>query len=49
LITKTNSITGNNGLGVLYRETEAYDNWQDYTLGAFDNSGKPAVVLNAFN
>lgn len=48
LITKTNSITGNKGLGVLYWEPEAYNNWQGYTLGAFDNSGKPTAALNAF-
>ena len=48
LITKTKSITGNKGLGVLYWEPAAYNNWQGYTLGAFDNSGKPTSALNAF-
>jgi len=48
LINKTNSVTGNKGLGVLYWEPEAYNNWQGYSLGAFDNSGKPTVALNAF-
>jgi len=49
LITKTKSVTGNKGLGVLYWEPQAYNNWQGYTLGAFDNSGKPTTALNAFN
>jgi arabinogalactan endo-1,4-beta-galactosidase len=48
IITKVKSL-GNNGLGVLYWEPESYNNWQGYTLGAFDNSGKPTVALNAFN
>ena len=49
LIAKTKSVAGNKGLGVLYWEPEAYNNWQGYTLGAFDNSGKPTPALNAFN
>lgn len=48
LITKVKSL-GNNGLGVLYWEPESYNNWKGYTLGAFDNSGKPTAALNAFN
>jgi arabinogalactan endo-1,4-beta-galactosidase len=48
LITKTNSVSGNKGLGVLYWEPAAYNNWQSYTLSAFDNSGKPTAALNAF-
>jgi len=49
LITKVRAVSGGRGLGVLYWEPEAYNNWQGYTLGAFDNSGKPTVALNAFN
>lgn len=49
LITKTKSVTNNRGLGVLYWEPQSYNNWQGYTKGAFDNSGKPTVALNAFN
>lgn len=49
LITKTKSVNGNKGLGVLYWEPQAYNSWQGYTLGAFDNSGKPTAALNAFN
>jgi arabinogalactan endo-1,4-beta-galactosidase len=49
LITKVNSVTGQKGLGVLYWEPEATPGWKGYTLGAFDNSGKPTIALNAFN
>jgi arabinogalactan endo-1,4-beta-galactosidase len=49
LIVKVNSVAGGRGLGVLYWEPQAYNNWQGYSLGAFDNSGKPTVALNAFN
>lgn len=49
LIAKTASVPNNRGLGVLYWEPEGYNNWQGYTLGAFDNSGKPTAALNAFN
>jgi arabinogalactan endo-1,4-beta-galactosidase len=49
LINKVNSVSGNNGLGVFYWEPESYNNWQAFTLGAFDNSGKPTAALNAFN
>lgn len=49
LITKVKSLGNNKGLGVFYWEPEAYNNWQGYSLGAFDNSGKPTVALNAFN
>ena len=48
LILKTKSVTSNKGLGVFYWEPEAYGNWQGYTLGAFDNSGKPTDAMDAF-
>jgi len=47
IITKVNSVSGGNGLGVFYWEPEAY-NWQSYGLGAFDNTGKPTIALDAF-
>ncbi|WP_448702092.1 arabinogalactan endo-beta-1,4-galactanase [Mucilaginibacter sp. AW1-3] len=47
IITKTNSVTGGNGLGVVYWEPECY-NWQNYSSGAFDNSGKPTAAMDAF-
>jgi arabinogalactan endo-1,4-beta-galactosidase len=49
LIAKEKSVTGGKGLGIFYWEPEACNNWQGYTLGAFDNSGKPTVALDAFN
>ncbi|MFT4024527.1 MAG: glycosyl hydrolase 53 family protein [Flavihumibacter sp.] len=48
LIDKTKSVSGNRGLGVLYWEPECYGGWKGYTLGAFDNSGKPTAALDAF-
>jgi len=47
IITKVNSVANGNGLGVFYWEPECY-NWQGYTLGAFDTSGKPTVAMDAF-
>ncbi len=49
LIAKVRSVPGDKGLGVFYWEPQAYNSWQGYTLGAFDNTGKPTVALNAFN
>ena len=48
LILKTKSVASNKGLGVFYWEPEAYGKWQGYTLGAFDDAGKPTVALDAF-
>lgn len=48
LVSKTKSVTQQKGLGVLYWEPEAYNGWNGYTLGAFDNAGKPTAALNAF-
>jgi arabinogalactan endo-1,4-beta-galactosidase len=47
IITKVNSVSNGNGLGVFYWEPEAY-NWQGYGLGAFDSTGKPTIALDAF-
>jgi len=49
IISKVRSVPSGKGLGVLYWEPESYGNWQAYTLGAFDNSGKPTIALDAFN
>lgn len=49
IISKTKSISGNNGLGVFYWEPECYNQWHGYTLGAFDDNGKPTEALDAFN
>lgn len=48
LIAKTKSVTGGRGKGVFYWEPQAYGNWQGYTLGAFNNNGRPTIALNAF-
>jgi arabinogalactan endo-1,4-beta-galactosidase len=48
LITKVKSVKDNKGIGVLYWEPQCYGNWQGYTLGAFDNSGKPTEALDSF-
>ena len=48
LIHKVRAVSGNQGLGVFYWEPECYNNWQGYGLGAFDNTGKPTVAMNAF-
>ncbi len=48
IITKVKSIAGNKGLGVLYWEPQCYGGWKGYTLGAFDNAGKPTVAMDAF-
>ena len=48
IITKTKSVSDNKGLGVLYWEPQAHNNWVGYSLGAFDISGKPTVAMSAF-
>jgi arabinogalactan endo-1,4-beta-galactosidase len=47
IVSKTQSVSGQNGLGVFYWEPECY-NFQNYTLGAFDNTGKPTAALYGF-
>ena len=49
LISKVKLVAGNKGLGVFYWEPECIYSWNGYSLGAFDNSGKPTAALNAFN
>ncbi|WP_207429417.1 glycosyl hydrolase 53 family protein [Pedobacter sp. SYSU D00535] len=48
LITKVKSLPNQKGLGVLYWEPQAYNGWKGYRLGAFDDSGRPTVALDAF-
>lgn len=33
----------------MYWEPQSYNNWQGYSPGAFDNSRKPTVAMDAFN
>lgn len=49
LIAKMKAVPNNKVLGVFYWEPQSYNNWSGYTKGAFDNSGKPTIALNAFN
>ena len=48
LINKVKSVQGGKGKGIMYWEPESYNNWKGYSLGAFDNSGKPTVAMEAF-
>jgi arabinogalactan endo-1,4-beta-galactosidase len=48
LIAKVKSVNNKKGIGVLYWEPQSYNNWNGYTLGAFDASGKPSVALSVF-
>lgn len=34
--------------GLFYWEPQAYNDWENYTMGAFDKTGKPTIVLDAF-
>ncbi len=48
IIIKTKSVKDGNGLGVFYWEPECHNGWQGYGLGAFDDTGKPTVAMDAF-
>ncbi len=48
LIAKNKSLPNNKGLGVFYWEPESYNSWSGYKLGAFDDTGKPTVAMDAF-
>jgi arabinogalactan endo-1,4-beta-galactosidase len=48
IIAKITSLPGKKGLGVFYWEPQCYNNWQGYSKGAFDNSGKPTAAMDAF-
>ncbi|MEG1563388.1 MAG: glycosyl hydrolase 53 family protein [Bacteroides sp.] len=46
LMTKSKAIS--QCLGIFYWEPQSYNGWNGYSLGAFDNSGKPTEALDAF-
>ena len=48
LISRMRSLPDQKGTGVLYWEPECHNNWKGYKMGAFDNSGKPTMALDAF-
>lgn len=49
LLAKAQGIDGEKCLGIFYWEPQSYGNWNGYTLGAFDNNGKPTVALEGLN
>lgn len=48
LFEAANRIPDNKVLGIFYWEPLAYGGWNGYTLGAFDNNGRPTKIWNAF-
>jgi arabinogalactan endo-1,4-beta-galactosidase len=48
LVTRTKAVSNRKCLGIFYWEPEAYNGWKGYGKGAFDNSGRPTVALDAF-
>ena len=48
LLAQCKEIANDQCLGVFYWEPEAYNGWNNYSLGAFDETGKPTVALDAF-
>ncbi|MFD2969999.1 glycoside hydrolase family 53 protein [Sphingobacterium bambusae] len=48
LLQAVNKLPDDRVLGVFYWEPLAYAGWNGYTLGAFDNNGRPTRVFNAF-
>ncbi|MCD7933013.1 MAG: arabinogalactan endo-1,4-beta-galactosidase [Tannerellaceae bacterium] len=48
MLTYTRAVPNEKGLGVFYWEPQAYGNWNNYSKGAFDESGKPTIALDPF-
>lgn len=48
LLTKNKSLPNQKGLGVFYWEPQSYNSWSGYKLGAFDDTGKPTIAMDAF-
>ncbi|MEN9569374.1 MAG: hypothetical protein RL172_605, partial [Bacteroidota bacterium] len=48
IITKVKLVNASKGIGVFYWEPQSYGGWKGYTLGAFDNSGRPTIAMDAF-
>jgi arabinogalactan endo-1,4-beta-galactosidase len=48
LIQNVKALPDGKGLGVFYWGPQAYGNWKGYSLGAFDNAGKPGAQMGAF-
>lgn len=48
IIKKTRDIANGKGLGVFYWEPQCYKKWNGYEMGAFDETGKPSIAMDAF-
>ena len=48
LIAKAKAVENKKCLGVFYWEPQSYAQWKGYTLGAFDNQGRPTEAMKAF-
>jgi arabinogalactan endo-1,4-beta-galactosidase len=48
LQTQLLALPNQQGLGIFYWEPECYGNWKGYSLGAFDNAGRPTRAMTAF-
>lgn len=48
LQTQLLAIPNQQGLGIFYWEPQCYGNWKGYSLGAFDNNGRPTRAMTAF-
>lgn len=48
LLAQCQAVPSDKCLGIFYWEPQSYGNWQGYTLGAFDDSGRPTAALDAF-
>jgi arabinogalactan endo-1,4-beta-galactosidase len=44
---RMNKLSKKQAFGLMYWEPQAY-NWKNYSLGAFDSSGKPTKILDPF-
>ena len=48
MIANTKQVAKGKGIGVFYWEPEAYNNWQGYSLGAFNSKGQPTMAMNGY-
>lgn len=48
IIAKAKAVGNDKCLGVFYWEPQCYGGWNAYTKGAFDDSGRPTIALDAF-
>jgi arabinogalactan endo-1,4-beta-galactosidase len=48
IILQAKNVAGDKCQGVFYWEPQSYGGWKEYTLGTFDNTGKPTIALEAF-